>query len=225
MTENNKTNTQKLLIQRMLILCGIVGPVLFTILVIVESIIRPGYSQVGNYISDLGIGSYAIIQNVNFIIFGLLTIGFAAGVAVSLPNNVDYKIKKWINRSIILFGIAIILAGLSLTVIMVNQQLFMAAVMAHNLTSFIGFFSIIAAQLLTWKALIGSDNKIWKNYRMYTLLSGLFAIAALILFVSTMFSPYKGATERIFTCICLLWMAVTALKLSVQRLDNPIKHR
>lgn len=48
---------------------GIIAPILFTFLVAVESILRQGYSQISNYVSELGVGSYAIIQNTNFIIF------------------------------------------------------------------------------------------------------------------------------------------------------------
>src|ERR671910_75960 len=62
--------------QRMTAWAGIIAPILFTFLVAVESLLRQGYSQICNYVSELGVGSYAIIQNTNFIIFGLLSILF-----------------------------------------------------------------------------------------------------------------------------------------------------
>ncbi|MGZ7160986.1 MAG: DUF998 domain-containing protein, partial [Methanobacterium sp.] len=71
--------------QRILALCGIVAPILFTLLVIVESLFRPGYSQIFNDVSDLGLGQYSIIQNINFIVFGLLSLGFAIGLGANLP--------------------------------------------------------------------------------------------------------------------------------------------
>jgi hypothetical protein len=48
-------------------ICGIIAPLLFLILVIVGSLLRPEYSQFQNFVSDLGVGSNSYIQNINFI--------------------------------------------------------------------------------------------------------------------------------------------------------------
>lgn len=80
MTEKNETLKQIQKRQQIFALCGIIAPILFTLLVIVESILRPGYSQTYNFVSDLGAGFNAIIQNINFVIFGLLSLGFALGL-------------------------------------------------------------------------------------------------------------------------------------------------
>jgi len=56
--------------QQIFALCGIIAPILFLLLVIVASLLRSDYSQTHNFVSDLGVGPYALIQNINFIIFG-----------------------------------------------------------------------------------------------------------------------------------------------------------
>ena len=66
MTENNII-TKKQRGLKFYAICGIIGPILFWVMVIIESILRPGYSQSYNYVSDLGVGPFAIIQNINFI--------------------------------------------------------------------------------------------------------------------------------------------------------------
>ncbi len=96
--------------QRFFALCGIIGPILFTPLIIIEGLIRPGYSQILNDISDLGLGPYAIIQNINFIIFGLLSIGLAMGIGANLPYRAG-KATKWL---VIIFGLGTTLAGVTL---------------------------------------------------------------------------------------------------------------
>jgi hypothetical membrane protein len=69
MTIKIGTLTQTKNRQRLFAFCGIVAPILFTLLVVVASLLRPGYSQTHNFVSDLGVGPYAIIQNAKFIIF------------------------------------------------------------------------------------------------------------------------------------------------------------
>ncbi|HML06003.1 MAG TPA: DUF998 domain-containing protein, partial [Methanobacterium sp.] len=146
--------------QRFYALCGIIAPILFTLLVIVESLLRPGYSQIFNDVSDLGIGPYSIIQNISFIIFGLLSIGFAMGLGSNLPNRAG-KAAKWL---VIIFGLCIILAGV--TLFSVGPDVTYAKdVISHGLVSAIAFLVIIIAQFLTWQALRRSDDDIWGRYR------------------------------------------------------------
>ena len=71
MAINIETPTQAPNKQRLFALCGVVAPILFTLVVIAAGLLRPGYSQTQNFISDLGVGSYAVIQNANFVVFGV----------------------------------------------------------------------------------------------------------------------------------------------------------
>lgn len=191
-------------------LCGIIAPILFTILVIIESLIRPGYSQIFNDVSDLGVGPYAIIQNINFIIFGLLSIIFAIGLGNFLPKR-SGKAVKWL---VIVFGLMIILAGVTL-IFSAPNIVYAKDDIPHGLVSAIAFLLIIIAQFLTWQALRGSDKAIWGKYPMYSLLSGLLSIATLIFLSYTQFSPYHGASERLFIAVWLIWIEVTALKIYI----------
>lgn len=204
MDENN-TFTQK---QRLFALCGVIAPILFTLLVIVESLIRPGYSQIFNDVSDLGVGPYAIIQNINFIIFGLLSIGFAIGLGTNLPHRAG-KATKWL---VTVFGLCIILAGV--TLFSVGPDVTYAKdVVAHGLVSAIAFLVIIVAQFMTWHALRDSQNAIWGYYPIFSLIMGLMSTFALLLLSYTQFSPYHGATERLFIAMWMIWIEMTGIKL------------
>ncbi len=187
--------------QRLLALCGVVGPILFTLVVILASLLRPGYSQTNNFVSDLGVGSYAIIQNANFVVFGLLSIGFALGLREGLPAPLGRALNAAIGL-VVLFGLGIIGAG-----VFPEDYLSEAP---HTLASSIAFLAIIAAQLLVWLGLRSKDTAVWGRYRMYSLASGLLSFV-LVWFSSS--TAYPGAAQRIFLAVPWLWIEITGLKL------------
>lgn len=194
--------------QKIFALCGIIAPILFTLLVIIESLLRPGYSQLFNDVSDLGIGPYSIIQNISFIVFGILSIGFAWGLGNKLPHRAG-KATKWL---VIVFGLCIILAGVTLFSVGADVT-YAKDVVSHGLVSAIAFLVIIVAQFLTWLALRGSDSAVWGRYRIYSLISGLLSIITLIFLSDTQFSPFHGASERLFIAVWMIWIFITGLKL------------
>lgn len=198
--EQNEINKQ----QRFFALCGICAPILFTILVIIESIIRPGYSQTYNFVSDLGVGPYAIIQNINFFIFGILSIGFALGLREALPSGKYLKYSVWL---IIIFALGIIGAG-------IFPENYMSQV-PHNIVSATAFVAIIAAQLLIWKGLKGADDSTWGRYRTFSLITGLLSIILVIVLKIAMveFIMFQGAVQKIFIAVWLIWVEISALKL------------
>lgn len=213
MTNNLDISTKKQSQQRIYVVCGIIMPIFFTILVIVESLLRPGYSQIQMEISILGTGSYSIIQNMNFIISGLLSIGFALGFGAALSARRAGQAAKWM---VIVFGVGLIFAGvfLILSIIIFGENptdyIFYYA---HTVASLIAFLTIIAAQLLTWQALKKGNHMKWGHYPTYSLLSGLLSIAMFGVFFLTFNSPYSGLGERLFAAVSLIWIEVTGWKL------------
>jgi hypothetical membrane protein len=59
---------------------GIVGPVIFATLALVQSLLRPEHSVVADPISALAAGPSGWVQDVNFLHFGLLMIAYAIGL-------------------------------------------------------------------------------------------------------------------------------------------------
>ncbi len=204
MTENNII-TKKQRGLKFYAICGIIGPILFWVMVIIESILRPGYSQSYNYVSDLGVGPLAIIQNINFIIFGILTIGLAIGLRKGLPvqRSRSLRIGVWF---VILFAIGVLLAG-------VFPESYLSAI-PHNYISATAFVAIIAAQLLIWQGLKNEDSSIWGRYATYSLISGLLSlILVIILKVAILYGFYPGLSQRAFLLVSWIWIGITGLKL------------
>ena len=59
---------------------GIVGPVMFAVVVLVQSLLRPEHSLVADPISALAAGPSGWVQDVNFLLFGSLMIAYAIGL-------------------------------------------------------------------------------------------------------------------------------------------------
>ena len=149
----------------------------------------------------------------NFIILGVLAILFAFGFGRAL-SFVSGRKTRATSKSVLLFGIMIILAGAFL--------LFAADApggdviplyYAHTTVSLLAFLLIIAAQFFAWRTLRKSNAREWSTYRNYSLASGLLSVLFLCVFLFTMFSTIQGATERMFAAVPLVWMEISGIKI------------
>ena len=201
---NNEKINQTMNWQRFYALCGITAPILFTIMVIIESLLRPGFSQIYDTVSMLGLGHLAILQIINFIIFGLLLISFTIGFSKYLKA----RSGKAVTGLLITFSLAVIFAGVAF--LFQWNTPYSTVILAHSVASIIGFYAIFIAQLLTWQALKGSNQDIWRNYRIYSLISGF--VTLIVLFYIP-FTLYQGLFERVFIAVWMIWIEVTAIKL------------
>ncbi len=63
-----------------LLLCGVIGPLLFILVFLIEGATRPGYSAWRTQVSYLALSTQGWEQIANFIICGALVIAFAVGL-------------------------------------------------------------------------------------------------------------------------------------------------
>ena len=64
----------------MLLTAGVVGPIWFIVIFLIEGATRPGYSVWRNYVSDLALSNQGWEQIANFVLCGALFIAFALGL-------------------------------------------------------------------------------------------------------------------------------------------------
>ena len=71
-----KTNVKT----RTLLACGVIGGPLFVATFLVEGATRANYDPLRHPVSSLALGDSGWVQGANFIVTGLLTLAFAAGL-------------------------------------------------------------------------------------------------------------------------------------------------
>jgi hypothetical membrane protein len=177
-------------------------------MVALESALRPGYSQISDYISDLGVGSFATLQNVNFIITGFMVGFFAISFQANLHSRAGAS-KRNAFMALEISGAGTILAGITLMLwsAFPTDYFFF---WIHTTVTFVAFFALGAAQLFTWRALKGDAS--WGIYPRASLLGGALTLAAIFVFIFTLGTNFYGLTERLVVAVPFVWLVVSVMK-------------
>ena len=72
---------------RSLLVCGVIGPLFFILVFLLEGATRAGYNALRQPVSSLSIGESGWMQAANFMITGSLLLAFAFGLRVALRNS------------------------------------------------------------------------------------------------------------------------------------------
>src|SRR6266581_3400746 len=134
---------------------GIVAPILFVALVAVESLLRPGYSQIADWVSYLGYGPNAALQDLNFLLFGALSIVVAIGLGDALPRTREASAQR-AERLVAVSGVAVMIAGGSLR--LVDALPAGVAFVTHTVGSFVAFGVLLVAMSVTARSLKDADG-------------------------------------------------------------------
>jgi len=189
---------------------GVIGPIVFVALIVVGGVLYEGYSHVSQKISELGGegAEYALLQNLNFIMLGVLVIGFS------------WALARWFGPSflgpalIALFGLSSSIAnGLLPCDLGCSGETTVG--LLHNITGMAGFLAAILGMFVLarrWQ----SDSR-WKSHVDFTRRAAFVAIGGLVWFVATQALDAQataGLAQRVFAGALLLWIATTAARLA-----------
>lgn len=190
--------------ERLFALSGVIGPFLFTGVVIIVGLLRPGYSHVSQTISELGeVGApYATIQDANFVVFGLLVIAFAYGLHKGIGDGEGSKVGPIL---VAIFG------GLR-----IGSAIFPLPSPFHLPVAATGFITIMIAPLIISRRL--KQDSRWQGYRLYSLATGVTAVILFLVLLTGQGGPWYGALQRIFLAPLFIWIEVMAIRLL--RLSN-----
>ncbi len=81
------TTPNSLAIMKKLLYAGLVGPLLFIVVFLIEGATRPGYNPWTMFVSQLATGPGAWVQIANFLVFGFLALCFAAGLRWAIAGT------------------------------------------------------------------------------------------------------------------------------------------
>ena len=94
---------------RIMAAAGVVGPILFTVAFVMQGLFRSGeYSAVAETVSALEAGPNGWVQQINFVVFGVLMIAFAIALHLGMRPTRGGEIGPAI---IVLTGVGLVLAG------------------------------------------------------------------------------------------------------------------
>lgn len=201
--------------QRLFALSGVVGPLLFTILVIVSSLLQPDYSHMTHTISGLGEtgAPNAWIQNLNFVLMGVLTVAFGIGAHEGINNGRGSLLGPAL---IVLFG-SVGLIGSGLFPADPGGTAVTTIGKLHRAASTIGFPAILAAMWIMG-ARLSKDGR-WRGYDTYSRINSLVALLLFVLFgavISGAITPLgtiAGLLQRLLVFTIFSWMMVIAIRL------------
>ena len=200
-----------------LLYVGVVGPLLFIVVFIVEGLTRPGYSAWRNFVSQLATGPGGWVQVVNFLVYGALMVGFAIGLRRALVKG---RASIAAPVLFVAYGLALVTAGIfvsdpALGYPVGAPQVHTTHGLIHGLAGLVTFTLLtIASFVMAWR--FAAESGRWA---VYSALTGLLIIACFI--ASNTFSVMDasgslanaptGFVQRISIIGGWTWIAMVAL--------------
>ncbi|MBA3572005.1 MAG: DUF998 domain-containing protein [Pyrinomonadaceae bacterium] len=194
------------------ILCGILAPVLWASAIFVSGSLRPEYSHLTQYISELGErggSTEFIMRYAAFVPSGLMHMAFAAFLYVAFKGS---PLAAMGATLLAINGIARIAAGMfpcevgcALPRLLLSQKL-------HSLSAGVGFFALIGAAFL-WGIVFRRYQSL-RCLSVYSVVSGCLCLALLALMSwSAELRAGTGLYERLSSGVLSLWVLVFAARL------------
>lgn len=208
---------------RILIACGVIGPVLFIVAFILEGATRPGYSAWHNFVSDLSESSLGWMQITSFLICGAFVFCFAVGLRQVISSG---KGVVWGPLLLGAFGLSLIVAGVFVTDPSLGYyppgspaglQTLHGTI--HGTTAPV-VFGLLTAAIFVFARRFASDPA-WRGWAVYSIITGIVCaisfIACLAVAVldehGVLANAPSGLLERIAIISGWGWIALLAIRL------------
>jgi len=197
---------------------GMIGPVLFVSIFVLEGRLRVGYDSLAMYVSALSLGPRGWVQILNFVVFGLLLLAFARGVAAGFRIA---RASKGVGPALLtIVALGYLLSGLF---VMdpdgTPRNLMSVHGTIHGVLGGIVFLLMPVSCFVFARRF--RRNPEWRSLHWFTLAAGTtVAIAVAILTIATKvvplqdaFSRWLGLIQRAAIVPFMAWLFVFALTL------------
>ncbi|MDA0797314.1 MAG: DUF998 domain-containing protein [Chloroflexi bacterium] len=189
-----------------LAMCGVAVPLVFSAMVIVGGVAQEGYSHASQAISELGRveAGRPFVQNLNFIVTGILVIVFAIGLhhAPGLQGGAM--------KGPVLIGVFGLVTAVAQPAFSCDPGCGGATGMglAHNVTGVASFLAVVAGIGFIGKRFRTADG--WERYAKPSLATAVAALVALLTWIIVSkivgVDSVNGVLQRVFVGIVLLWI-------------------
>ncbi|WP_327048445.1 DUF998 domain-containing protein [Microbispora sp. NBC_01189] len=198
------------MLDRLLLACGLVAGPLFTVAYLTEGALRAHYRPLRHPVSSLAIGDRGWVQTTNFIVAGLLSLAFAAGLWRAGPAH-------WGALLVGVWAIGMLSGGIFPTDPVSGyppgtpdllQDSTRQGVL-HSLFSLVGFVALTAACFV----FAGSGTPGWAIYSVASgvLFAATMALATAAFAQKESLVDLGGLIQRVSVTIGWAWLAVLAV--------------
>lgn len=196
---------------KLLLLGGIVGPVLFTTVTLICASLRPDYSHMQQFISELGATGTSNTELMNFAGFipsGVFILLFGVSLMLLLPRSL---LSLSGSTLIAIFGIGMIIVGVfSCDVGCPREGSFENNI--HDLVSPPMFIMVIIGMLLL--GISFRMNPVLRKLWVYSLVSALLSLFFMIALINSIGSyTYMGLWQRLLLATIFLWCVVVSVQI------------
>lgn len=208
----------------MLLMCGILAPIIFVFIFLIDGATRVGYDPLYHSVSSLSLGDRGWLQISNFVISGLLMTAFAVGLRHALRPG---RGSLWGPLLFGIFGVSLIFSGVFVMDPMQGYPLGAPAGVfsegvswhhtLHDVFGLLVFTSLPIASLVLSRRFF--KDRATRGWFAYSLMTGV-AMALLFLAYGTAWeedASFAGLIQRITLIVGLSWTALLAWHFHKQR--------
>jgi len=195
-----------------LAVAGIAGPLIFVMVAVVHSLLRSDHSLVALPISALATGPSGWVQDVNFVVCGLLFLAYPIGLHLRVRQT------RWgvVGPALLVVsGAGLVLAGVFPAVDASGNLSYDS--LGHTVASFMAFLGTGGGFIVMSRRLAGDPT--WHNLATYTLGSGIaivvlvFAFGALAEEPGAPLHPWIGLFQWVMVAVWITCTVVLCFKL------------
>ncbi|WP_407572966.1 DUF998 domain-containing protein [Deinococcus altitudinis] len=186
-------------------LAGLVAPVLFVTIFMLEGWLRPGYHPASMFVSELSLGPRGWVQIANFVVTGGLVVVFAWGLRTFLFAG---RATKGGARCLTIIGVSLIASGPSVTdpSVLFNQH------SPHGLLH--GLFGAMVFSLAPISCFIFFrrflPDPIWRRFAWWTLAVGVVLVLTIVALKVSQLSQgalfmSRGLVQQVYLVVFFGW--------------------
>ena len=219
--ETSAQNTgEQSVVTRLLLACGAIGPLFNIVVILILGATRPGYNAWQIPDSNLELGEGGWIQITNYIVCGVLLLGFAIGLRRVLRTS------TWGPILLGIYGLTFIVTGIFVTDPVLGYPPGASSAPTvygtlHNLFGQLQFISLIAACFVLARRDAADPAR--RGWVWYSLATGLLIAASDVAFVLT-FKLWDGGPVGLIERIGIIggcsWIALLAIRLMSKKIPR-----
>jgi hypothetical membrane protein len=194
---------------RFLAMCGIFGPIIYSIVLLNLGFFTPGYDHFSQYMSELGAVDAAnpwLMNILGFLLLGILMMLFSVGLDQGIQPGPSGKLGPLL---VFLSGLALVFVAFFPCDPGCNNTSFIG--LMHGNAAFVAQFALVGAPLFLLFRLDHDDR--WRRYVVFSLFVAIIGAMLGVLFQFDVLSEWVGLMQRLSFGILFVWLVVMGIKL------------